>query len=82
MLNQPQSQLAERERLSGVDIVDRCVALLAAVRYGQPVAWPSFFQLQQVRETRIAGLPKHLIAPKDVIILAKPRERCGSGGRR
>jgi modification methylase len=51
---------------------ERCVALLAAVRNGQLVARPSFFQLQAVRKARVAGTPMHLIAHEDVLIFGKP----------
>jgi modification methylase len=56
---------------AGLTPVDRCVALLAAVRDGHLVARPSFFQLQQVRRARIAGTPMHLIAHEDVLVFAK-----------
>ena len=51
---------------------ERCVALLAAVRAGQLVARPSFFQLQAVRKARTSGTPLHLIAHEDVLIFIKP----------
>ncbi|ROO52860.1 DNA methylase [Micromonospora sp. Llam0] len=57
--------------------LERCVALLAAVRGGQLVARPSFFQLQQVRKARSSGVPMHLIAHEDVLVLGKP-QRSGS----
>ncbi|MEU4476468.1 DNA methyltransferase [Micromonospora sp. NPDC023966] len=56
---------------AGLTPVDRCVALLAAVRDGHLVARPSFFQLQQVRRARTAGTPMHLIAHEDVLVFAK-----------
>ncbi len=52
--------------------LERCVALLAAVRGGRLVARPSFFQLQQVRKARAAGVPMHLIAHEDLLVLGKP----------
>jgi hypothetical protein len=51
--------------------LERCVALLAAVRDNHPVARPSFFQLQQVRNARNHRIPMHLIAHEDVIVLDK-----------
>ncbi len=57
---------------AGLVPTERCVALLAAVRGGQLVARPSFFQLQQVRRARTAGIPMHLIAHEDVLIFTKP----------
>ncbi|MEU8048455.1 TRM11 family SAM-dependent methyltransferase [Micromonospora haikouensis] len=56
---------------AGLVPIERCVALLAAVRDGRVVARPSFFQLQQVRKARAGGVPMHLIAHEDVLILAK-----------
>ncbi|MFI7543792.1 TRM11 family SAM-dependent methyltransferase [Actinoplanes sp. NPDC049599] len=55
---------------AGLTPVDRCVALLAAVRDDQLVARPSFFQLQAVRKARRAGTPMHLIAHEDVLVFA------------
>src|SRR5690606_19248709 len=54
---------------AGLTPVERCVALLAAWRDGRLVARPSFFQLQQLRNARRAGLPLHLIAHEDVLVL-------------
>jgi hypothetical protein len=56
---------------AGLVPIERCVALLAAVRRGGLVARPSFFQLQQVRKARSSGVPMHLIAHEDVLVLAK-----------
>ncbi|WP_018588572.1 TRM11 family SAM-dependent methyltransferase [Salinispora arenicola] len=56
---------------AGLVPIERCVALLAAVRDGQLVARPSFFQLQQLRKARSSGVPMHLIAHEDVLIFAK-----------
>jgi modification methylase len=67
---------------AGLTPLERCVALLAAVRDGRLVARPSFFQLQQVRKARSSGLPMHLIAHEDVIILVKPGGAPGAGGAR
>jgi hypothetical protein len=63
---------------AGLTPVERCVALLAAVRGGRLIARPSFFQLQQVRKARTAGLPMHLIAHEDVLVLVKPASPVGS----
>jgi modification methylase len=56
---------------AGLTPVDRCVALLAAIRDGGLVARPSFFQLQQVRRARASGTPMHLIAHEDVLVFVK-----------
>jgi hypothetical protein len=42
------------------------------------VARPSFFQLQQIRKARTAGIPLHLISHEDVLVLGVP----APGGRR
>ncbi|WP_435204981.1 TRM11 family SAM-dependent methyltransferase [Micromonospora sp. bgisy143] len=72
---------------AGLTPVDRCVALLAAVRDGGLVARPSFFQLQAVRKARAAGTPMHLIAHEDVLVFVKnpndspaPGPRAGTQG--
>ena len=64
---------------AGLTPVDRCVALLAAVRDGGLVARPSFFQLQAVRKARAAGTPMHLIAHEDVLVFSKSQTDSGSG---
>ncbi|MGC5322359.1 TRM11 family SAM-dependent methyltransferase [Micromonospora arida] len=65
---------------AGLVPTERCVALLTAVRHGQLVARPSFFQLQQVRKARTSGVPMHLIAHEDVLIFTKTRTpQDGSG---
>lgn len=56
---------------AGLVPLERCVALLAAVRDDALVARPSFFQLQQVRKARAGGTPMHLIAHEDVVVLAR-----------
>ncbi|WP_239099443.1 TRM11 family SAM-dependent methyltransferase, partial [Micromonospora andamanensis] len=57
---------------AGLIPTERCVALLAAVRDGQLVARPSFFQLQAVRKARAGGTPLHLITHEDVLIFRQP----------
>ncbi|WP_435818687.1 TRM11 family SAM-dependent methyltransferase [Micromonospora aurantiaca (nom. illeg.)] len=64
---------------AGLTPVDRCVALLAAIRDGGLVARPSFFQLQAVRKARAAGTPMHLIAHEDVLVFSKSHNDSGSG---
>ncbi|BCJ65689.1 hypothetical protein GCM10009779_02680 [Polymorphospora rubra] len=65
---------------AGLVPLERCVALLAAVRDGALVARPSFFQLQQVRRARAGGVPMHLIAHEDVLVLGKPLKPDADGG--
>jgi hypothetical protein len=58
---------------AGLTPIERCVALLAGWREGRLVARPSFFQLQQIRRARMAGVPLHLIAHEDVLVLRSDR---------
>jgi tRNA1(Val) A37 N6-methylase TrmN6 len=64
---------------AGLVPVERCVALLAALRDGRLVARPSFFQLQQVRKAITRGVPMHVITHEDVLILRKPENHSSSG---
>ena len=63
---------------AGLLPIERCVALLSAVRDGHLVARPSFFQLQQVRKARAGGVPMHLISHEDVLVLGKPLKPASS----
>jgi modification methylase len=63
---------------AGLTPIERCIALLTAVRDGHLVARPSFFQLQQVRKARALGVPMHLIAHEDVLVLANGNSQTGS----
>jgi modification methylase len=79
LVDLPSAVIAAAVR-AGLTPVDRCVALLAAVRGGGLVARPSFFQLQQVRRARAAGTPMHLIAHEDVLVFAKLSASSGEDG--
>lgn len=63
----------------GLEPVERCVAMLAAVRDGQLVHRASMFGLMAVRKARADGIPLALVAHEDVYVLRKPR--VGSGSR-
>jgi hypothetical protein len=56
---------------AGLQPVERCVALLAAVRDGRLVPRHSFYQLTHAREARRRGVPLHLIAHEDVLVLQR-----------
>ncbi|MCX4750604.1 DNA methyltransferase [Kitasatospora sp. NBC_01287] len=60
---------------AGLTPVERCIALLAAVRDGELLARPSFFQLTNIRAARAAGIPMHLIVHEDVLVFTKPGDR-------
>jgi hypothetical protein len=53
---------------AGLQPVERCVALLAAVRDGHLAPRHSFYQLTLVREARRKGVPVHLIAHEDILV--------------
>jgi hypothetical protein len=57
--------------LAGLTPVERCVALLGRLADGDLVARSSFFQRDFIVKQRRAGLPMHLIAHEDVIVLQK-----------
>jgi tRNA1(Val) A37 N6-methylase TrmN6 len=64
---------------AGLIPVDRCVALLGRVdRRGQFVARGSFFQRDFIAKQRRLGLPLHLIAHEDVVILQREQTSVGS----
>jgi tRNA1(Val) A37 N6-methylase TrmN6 len=73
LIDLPSAVLAAAEA-AGLIPTERCVALLAGIRDGQLIARPSFFQLKNVRDARRAGLPLHLIAHEDLVVLTAPKE--------
>jgi modification methylase len=73
------AQILDAGRRAGLIPVERCVALLAALQDDgatsegvRVLARPSFFQLQQVRKARTAGVPLHLIVHEDVLVFVAP----------
>lgn len=63
---------------AGLEPVERCVALLAAVHPDKLVHRASMFALMAARRARAAGVPVSLITHEDVHILRKPVKACGS----
>lgn len=57
---------------AGLQPVQRCVALLAGIRDSDLVTRASFFQLLETRRLRHAGIPAHVVAHEDVLVLRKP----------
>ncbi|HTZ44872.1 MAG TPA: DNA methyltransferase [Jatrophihabitans sp.] len=53
---------------TGLALLDRNVALLAALRDERLVSRASFFQLNQVRKARAAGIARHLVAHEDLVV--------------
>ncbi|MCY9785164.1 hypothetical protein KIK06_14865 [Nocardiopsis sp. EMB25] len=65
-------QVAEAGRRAGLVQVDRCVALLCALRDGEAVSRTSFFQLIETRRLRKAGVPVHVIQHEDALVFTNP----------
>ncbi|TMB87723.1 MAG: hypothetical protein E6J45_12150 [Chloroflexi bacterium] len=59
----------------GFGYLQHNIALHAAVRDGELVARPSFWQLDQTVRARRAGVPSHLIAHEDVLVFRKDVQR-------
>jgi modification methylase len=57
---------------AGLVPLQRLVALLTGLSGDRLVPRASFFQLQQVRKAREAGLPLRVIAHEDVLVLRRP----------
>lgn len=75
-------QVADAGRWAGLVQVDRCAALLCAVRDGQVVSSTSFFQLIETRRLRKGGWPVHVIQHEDVLVFTNPEpERHTLAGR-
>ncbi|OXM43776.1 TRM11 family SAM-dependent methyltransferase [Amycolatopsis alba] len=72
------SQIIACGLAAGLVPVERCVALLARVADHELIARGSFFQRDFIRKQREQGLPLHLIAHEDVIVLRRPLETAGS----
>lgn len=67
------AQIEACGRAAGLIPVERCVALLGRItETGGFVARGSFFQRDFIRRQRARGLPLHVIAHEDVVILARP----------
>ncbi|MDG4813930.1 DNA methyltransferase [Micromonospora sp. WMMD956] len=64
-------QLLAVARSVGLVPVQRCAAMLAAVRDGQIVHRANMFGLLAVRRARDEGIPVHLIAHEDVLVLRR-----------
>lgn len=78
LIDLPSAVLAAGEA-AGLIPTERCVALLAGIRDGRLIARPSFFQMKNVRDARAHGLPLHLIAHEDTLVLQRPGGRLPAG---
>jgi modification methylase len=59
-------------RSAGLQYWQHVVALLAAIRDGELVPYPSFFQLTQIRKAVARGERTHLVVHEDVLVFRKP----------
>jgi hypothetical protein len=73
------SLVLDAARAAGLQPVQRCVALLAGIRDGHLISRASFFQHTNVAAARRGGLPLHVIAHEDALILTNPTNPVSSG---
>jgi tRNA G10 N-methylase Trm11 len=66
-------------RIAGFLYLQHVVALHAAVRDGDLVGRPSYWQLAAVRAARAKGLAVHLVAHEDVTVFVKPSGEVAGG---
>jgi modification methylase len=66
------SQILDAATSVGLEPVERCVALLAAVRDDRLVHRASMFALLAARRARLDGIPVAVIAHEDVLVLRRP----------
>lgn len=64
---------------AGLQLVDRCAALIAGIRNGRLIPRPSFFQLRNLRAAREAGRPLWLLQHEEAIVFARPTRRATGG---
>lgn len=62
----------------GLEPVERCAAMLAAVRDGQIIHRAAVFALMAVRKARADGIPVSLVTHEDVYVLRRPQPGSGS----
>lgn len=66
-------QVAGAAERAGLRPVERNVALLAGLRGDQLVGRASFFQIDNTRKARAAGLRLHVVAHEDVLVFQRPK---------
>ncbi len=71
------SMTIDAARSVGFGYLQHNIALHAALRDGELVSRPSFWQLSQTQRARAAGLPLHLVAHEDVLVFIKEAARHG-----
>ncbi|MFY7064718.1 DNA methyltransferase [Nocardiopsis changdeensis] len=65
-------QITQACQEAGLVQIDRCAALLCAVRDGEVVGRTSFFQLVEVRRLRKGGVPVHVVQHEDALVFTNP----------
>ncbi len=65
-------QVAAAAERAGLAPLERNVALLAGLRGEGLVGRASFFQIDNTRKSRAAGLPLHVVAHEDILVLRQP----------
>src|SRR6266508_3483170 len=65
-------QVTRAAQQAGLTPVERNVALLAGLRGDHLVGRASFFQIDNTRKSRAAGLPLHVVAHEDILVLRQP----------
>src|SRR5207237_6282635 len=58
-------------RAAGLQYWQHVIALLAAIRDGELVPYPSFFQLTAIRKALVRGDRIHLVCHEDVLVFRK-----------
>ena len=66
------AHIAAAAEQAGLELADRCVALLCGLRDGGLVSRASFFQMVETKRLRAHGVPVHVISHEDVLILTNP----------
>jgi SAM-dependent methyltransferase len=61
-------QVARAAERAGLHPLERNVALLAGLRRERLVGRASFFQIDNTRKSRAAGLPVHVVAHEDILV--------------
>ncbi len=65
-------QVTRAAQQASLHPLERNVALLAGLRGERLVARASFFQIDNTRKSRAAGLPIHVVAHEDILVFQQP----------
>jgi len=65
-------QVTRAAQQAGLHQLERNVALLAGLRGERLVGRASFFQIDNTRKYRAAGLPIHVVAHEDILVFQQP----------